>query len=132
MIYSLCMSIGGETMAQYNRNKTKQTAKGKYQKQFNILFGVICVVFVVLASASLMKNVVKRQATLEQLTQVQAKHDQAVEKNRQAQQEYNQVQDDEYLEQVARRDYYYSKDGEIIFDLGETESVSEETTILPE
>lgn len=126
------MSIGGETMAQYNRNKSKKTIKGKYQKQFNFFFTVVCLLLTGAACLSLMNNIGKKQATLEQLTQVQAKHNQAVEKNRQAQQEYNQVQDSEYLEQVARRDYYYSKEGEIIFDLGETETVSEETTILPE
>lgn len=119
-------------MAQYIRNKYKKTIKGKYQKQFNIVFTVVCLLLIGAACLSLMKNIGKKQATLEQLTQVQAKHNQAVEKNRQAQQEYKQVQDSEYLEQVARRDYYYSKEGEIIFDLGETESVSEETTILPE
>ena len=126
------MSIGGETMAQYNRNKSKKTIKGKYQKQFNFFFTVVCLLLIGVACFSLINNIGKKQATLEQLTQVQAKHNQAVEKNRQAQQEYNQVQDSEYLEQVARRDYYYSKEGEIIFDLGETETVSEETTILPE
>nr|WP_276931758.1 septum formation initiator family protein [Globicatella sulfidifaciens] len=119
-------------MAQYNRNKSKKTIKGKYQKQFNFFFTVVCLLLIGVACFSLMNNIGKKQATLEQLTQVQAKHNQAVEKNRQAQQEYHQVQDSEYLEQVARRDYYYSKEGEIIFDLGETETVSEETTILPE
>lgn len=132
MIYSECMSIGGETMAQYQKNNSNTPTKGKYQKPINILLGVVCLTLVLLASWSLMKNVVRRQATLEQLTHVQAQHDQAVEKNRQAQQEFNQVQDEEYLEQVARRDYYYSKDGEIIFDLGETESVVEDTTEFPE
>ena len=37
-------------------------------------------------------------------------------------QEYLKLQDPEYLAEIARRDYYYAKPGEIIFDLGEAGS----------
>lgn len=54
--------------------------------------------------------------------QTQQAHNQAVQQNRAVQQEYLRLQDPEYLAEIARRDYYYAKPGEIIFDLGEADS----------
>lgn len=57
--------------------------------------------------------------------QTQQAHNQAVQQNRAVQQEYLKLQDPEYLADIARRDYYYAKPGEIIFDLGEVDSQAE-------
>ncbi|AXY26540.1 hypothetical protein CL176_11335 [Suicoccus acidiformans] len=48
-----------------------------------------------------------------------ASHQVAVEKNRKTQEEYQRVQSPDYLAEIARRDYYYSKPNEIIFEIGE-------------
>lgn len=115
-------------MGEKNEKKITNRKRGKYQMFFNVAFSIICLTVIIIASLSLLKTLAHRENILNQLTQVQANHNQIVEKNRQAQQEFNLVQDEEYLEDVARRDYYYSKEGEIIFDLGEVETTIEESS----
>ena len=50
--------------------------------------------------------------------EVKADQEQAVKENREVFQATQQMKDPAYLEDVARRDYYYTKPGEIIFELG--------------
>ncbi|UUX32886.1 FtsB family cell division protein [Fundicoccus culcitae] len=70
--------------------------------------------------------VVPLYQTYTQSQQVKSEYEQAVADNTQAAQRYQTVQDEfqllqnpEYIAEIARRDYYYSKPNEIIFDLGE-------------
>lgn len=111
-----------------NQSKKLSNQNGKKQMStYSIVISVMSAVVVLGASWSLFQTLGKQQATMERLDQAQAVNRQAVENNRQAQQEFQRVQDSEYLAQIARRDYYYSKEGEIIFDLKEEdqEEVSE-------
>lgn len=94
--------------------------RGKYQTAFNVTLGVVGLLVIVLTIISLGQTLIEHQAVSAQLASSQATYNQLVETNRQAQQEYNQVLDEAYLAEVARKDYYYSKPGEIIFDLGES------------
>ncbi|MBD3948640.1 septum formation initiator family protein [Tuanshanicoccus lijuaniae] len=88
---------------------------------------LFCLSIIGVSSWSLWQVIEKKEEMMMQLTQAQTANKKAVEKNRQAQQEYQQAQDEDYLAQVARRDYYYSKPGEIIFDLKkEVETTSNE------
>lgn len=111
-----------------NQSKKLSNQNGKKQMStYSIVISVMSAVVVLGASWSLFQTLGKQQATMEHLNQAQAVNRQAVENNRQAQQEFQRVQDSEYLAQIARRDYYYSKEGEIIFDLKEEdqEEISE-------
>ncbi|MGX7092073.1 FtsB family cell division protein [Hutsoniella sourekii] len=65
-----------------------------------------------------------RQTSVKQAEYEEAKfaYQEALDQNRQVQAEYQHLHDSDYLANVARRDYYYSKPGEIIFELGEEES----------
>lgn len=111
-----------------NQSKKLSNQNGKKQMStYSIVISVMSAVVVLGASWSLFQTLGKQQAAMERLDQAQAVNRQAVENNRQAQQEFQRVQDSEYLAQIARRDYYYSKEGEIIFDLKEEdqEEVSE-------
>lgn len=97
------------------------------RKVITFLIGIGCMALLAFNSYSLVQTIQKRSIMLEQLAQVQVAHKQAVNTNREAQQEYQLVKDSEYLAQIARRDYYYSKKGEIIFDLEERETSQSET-----
>lgn len=57
--------------------------------------------------------------TMDRLNEVKQIETQLVKENAEIQREYQLIQDPEYLAQVARRDYYYSKPGEIIFKIDE-------------
>ena len=62
----------------------------------------------------------QQQTTYEkQLEQAKVEKEQAVQQNRDVFQVTQQLKDPNYLEDVARRDYYYTKPGEIIFELGQ-------------
>lgn len=50
--------------------------------------------------------------------------EEAMHENIRLQQEYQLMQDPDYLAEVARRDYLYSKPGEIVFDLEDDEEES--------
>ena len=52
------------------------------------------------------------------LMQAKEENAEATAKNRELFQATQQLKDPQYLEQVARRDYYYTKPGETVFELG--------------
>lgn len=78
-----------------------------------------CVLVMCIAAIPLIKTWIQTQDYKAKFEEAKQHNQQAVEANRQVQAQYQQVNDPKYLEEVARRDYYYSKDGEIIFVLPE-------------
>lgn len=96
------------------RSLTMQTA-------FVVAF---CLVMLVLVGIPLYQSYSQMQVNQDQYQQAQAENRQVVENNRLIQREYQKFIDPDYLEEIARRDYYYSKNGEIIFILPE-----EDTTV---
>ena len=61
----------------------------------------------------------QEQLALEQLEQAKQQEQQAIAELVATKEEYLLMQDPEYLQEVARRDYYYSNPGEIIFEIEE-------------
>lgn len=101
-------------MAEVRPHQPKQTDKFGNRTIGIILAGIIgvCLSIVPLIQA---RN--ESQAITETLQTTKQAEKEAMQENIQAQEEYKQMQDPDYLADVARRDYYYSKPGEIIFEL---------------
>lgn len=89
--------------------------KPKAKAPFSFVVFLICLVFIILAAWAYKDALDKSILAQEQLGNAQAQHAEVVEENKLAQQENNRRQSEDYLGQIARRDYYYSKEGEIIF-----------------
>ncbi|MBK0348433.1 septum formation initiator family protein [Aerococcaceae bacterium zg-ZJ1578] len=102
----------------HNRENYTAQSQQKKRKGVSKIVLLFCLFIIGVSCLSLWQVIEKKEEVMMQLAQAQIDNKQAVEKNRQAQQEYQQVQDEDYLAQVARRDYYYSKPGEVIFDFG--------------
>lgn len=96
-----------------NKQSTKHLKTG--------FLAVVCLVVLVILAIPLYKAYLDLQDNEASLKLAQAENQQAVENNRDIQIEYQRVNDPNYLEDIARRDYYYSKKGEIIFILPEEE-----------
>lgn len=112
----------GESLIMSKTNQSKQFIRQQGKKQiglYSILITTLSVIIVGAASIWTIDNINEKNTVLKQLEATKADNRQAVENNRQAQEEFQRVQDSDYLAQIARRDYYYSKEGEIIFDLKE-------------
>lgn len=104
-----------------DRTNGSKPAKRSFSGQTMMVTG-LCFVMLLIVGIPLYKSYNQLQANQEVYQQAQAENRQAVENNRLIQREYQKFNDPEYLEEIARRDYYYSKDGEIIFVLPEEES----------
>lgn len=99
--------------------------KPKAKAPFSFVVLLICLVFIILAAWAYKDALDKSILAQEQLEMAQAQHAEIVEENKLAQQENNRRQSEDYLGQIARRDYYYSKEGEIIFYFDEEDPEAE-------
>lgn len=94
----------------------------KAAKSFRIQTVIIMAIGIIgvsLATVPLVQALKESQMVTQELKAVKQEEKEAMQENIQAQEEYKHMQDPDYLADVARRDYYYSKPGEIIFDLEE-------------
>lgn len=104
-------------MAEHIESKPSPPKKGR--KVALAFIGAAAIAF---AGIPLLSTMSHSTEVAQNFKQTQQAHNQAVQQNRAVQQEYLRLQDPEYLTEIARRDYYYAKPGEIIFDLGEADS----------
>lgn len=120
MVYSSSVRVRRKKMNQ--KNFSTQIVEKKKQKKsvMGIILSLCCICLIVITCMSLKKIVDQKDAALERLAQAQEQYDQAVMQNRTAQRTQQEMLNSDYLSQIARRDYYYSKEGEIIFDIEET------------
>ncbi|EPH08785.1 hypothetical protein EKN08_03825 [Facklamia hominis] len=89
-------------------------AKRSYMSFFVHFVAIICLAFALISCVRAHKALSQSQA---QLTEAQTAFKQTQNKYQAVQLEYQRSQDPEYLAKLARRDYFYSKEGEIIFDI---------------
>ena len=89
-------------------------AKRSYMSFFVYFAAIICLAFALISCVRAHKALSQSQA---QLTEAQTAFKQTQNKYQAVQLEYQRSQDPEYLAKLARRDYFYSKEGEIIFDI---------------
>lgn len=109
-----------------HRNVSADPAEvnNKPKKAFKMqTLGVLAIgiIGVTLATVPLVQAYLESDALTQELATAKELEKEAMQENIQAQEEYKHMQDPEYLADVARRDYYYSKPGEIIFDLGDVQ-----------
>ena len=83
-----------------------------------LIFHVILIGALAFAGIPLWRAYQDQVAAEQAYQEVKAGQEQAVEENREVFQATQQMKEPAYLEDVARRDYYYTKPGEIIFELG--------------
>lgn len=124
MLYSNQPWEGGTYMQvihRPNKKGKKSKVKDKPVWRPNLFVALLCILLLTFFLSAIKSALDSRALALEELGQVQTVYQQAVENNRLAQQERNQVQDADYMGQIARRDYYYSKPGEIIFQFEDKE-----------
>lgn len=107
-------SISGST---HESLEAEASPKLSASKRLFIL--ATCFFVMVVAAIPLMNTWIQTHEYQAKFEEAKKHNQQAVEANRQVQAQYQKVNDPAYLEEVARRDYYYSKDGEIIFVLPE-------------
>lgn len=97
--------------APVNKSNTLKTALPK----------IIMVLSVAFSLTFLVKSIKSRNEELKvaqkELEIVEVEHKKVCEENKKIKDEYQQTQEPDYLEEVARRDYFYSKPGEIVFDI---------------
>lgn len=99
-----------------------QPASNEVKASFNartLIIFALGIVAVILASVPLVQAYKEAGMVTQELQTVREQEKEAMQENIQAQEQYKHMQDPEYLADVARRDYYYSKPGEIIFDLSD-------------
>ena len=105
--------------------KIEKDSIHKQVKQANSLRTMMiigtCLFVIGMLAIPLFKAYQTGQVALKDYKEAQANNIQAVENNRIIQAEYQRSNDPSYLEDIARRDYYYSKQGEIIFILPESQ-----------
>ena len=89
-------------------------AKRSYMSFFVHFVAIICLAFALISCVRAHKALSQSQS---QLTEAQTAFKQTQNKYQAVQLEYQRSQDPEYLAKLARRDYFYSKEGEIIFDI---------------
>ena len=90
-----------------------------------LVFHAGLLVMVGFAIASWQKIQQEQRQVQDQLVQAKAEQELAIKQNRELFQATQQLKDPQYLEDVARRDYYYTKPGEIIFELGSDAKTAE-------
>lgn len=95
-------------------NKTNQ--RPFHHKAIIIGLGLLTIA---LACLPLIQTVGESKAVHQQYTATQELEEEAKVENLMSQEEYQHMQDPDYLAEVARRDYLYSKPGEIVFDIKE-------------
>ncbi|MBZ6527059.1 septum formation initiator family protein [Aerococcaceae bacterium DSM 111021] len=105
-------------MAEPVEKKKKPNNAFKMQTLGVLAIGIIGVT---LATVPLVQAYWESEVLTQELATAKEQEKEAMQENIQAQEEYKHMQDAEYLADVARRDYYYSKPGEIIFDLGDVQ-----------
>lgn len=117
-----------EKIIHLDRQKNQRIPDGQSnQKKAHSLRGVAKVLFYIGLLVVLSLFVVPLYKTYEQSQLAQQHYEQALSDNQKAIERYQAVsnefqllQNPEYLAEIARRDYYYSKPNEIIFDLGDS------------
>lgn len=115
---------------QGNYRELKHTKKQQHLVRKSFLFIGAVVILLVFG--------IPLYQTYTQSQEVQAEYEVAVKENEEAikqyemiKQEHQLLQDPNYIAEIARRDYFYSKPNEIIFDLGddlaENDSIFQQT-----
>ena len=98
------------------KHQSTQSSESPFQTKFII---AACIVAMGFCAVPLISTINKTAGFQQEYEKAKVTNQQAVENNRLIQEEYQRVNDPEYLADVARRDYYYTKSGEIIFVLPE-------------
>ncbi|XJS10308.1 septum formation initiator family protein [Aerococcaceae bacterium WGS1372] len=101
-------------MAETISNQQKQAEKFSKRTLGIIVIGIVGVS---LSIVPLIQAMNESQTIMHTLEETKKAEKEAMQENIQVQDEYKHMQDPDYLADVARRDYYYSKPGEIIFEL---------------
>lgn len=106
----------GRSMAEVIPNKPASKQSFGIRTMGIIILGIVVVG---LSTFPLLQALSDSQETTQTLKDTKQAEKEAMQENIQAQEEYKHMQDPDYLSDVARRDYYYSKPGEIIFELND-------------
>lgn len=85
----------------------------------SIFFSLVCTTLIALAVLPLKQSVESMEKAKAELIETETKFQNIKERAHLVQSEYQKSKDPEYMAKIARRDYYYSEDGEVIFDVGD-------------
>lgn len=107
----------------YKNNKKRANFQVSRKQLMQWVLGSIVVVVLVSSAWSLYQTVNAYQEQQISLQESKKEYQEAQKLHAQLIEESKLVSDSDYLGQIARRDYYYSKPGEVIFELGQTEQI---------
>lgn len=104
-------------MKEYDVYLERRSKKRKRLFRRLALFGVVAFIMVTsLTSYHFNQRALKKEKVGE-LIELQNEKDQLVDKQKELREEIKLLQDEDYVLQIARRDYFFSNEGEVIFKL---------------
>ncbi|MCG1009500.1 septum formation initiator family protein [Salinicoccus sp. ID82-1] len=116
--------INNYTSRREKEKKTKQN-ENRAAKKRTLLFGsmLLVIVGILLIVAFNQKN--QNQLLHEELVQAQVVLDERVDEAKDLEQQIKQLNDDNYITRIARSEFFLSEEGEIVFNLAESEEQEE-------
>lgn len=93
--------------------------KATHHGAFRLVLSGLGILIIGLVGYPLFKTIDSTQSVKSQLVEAEKNYQLAQEYYETVKDEHERSQDPEYLAKIARRDYYYTDDGEIVFDIGE-------------
>lgn len=111
-----------QRQANRDRSNTQTTLAHPNQAKktgSSIFFSLVCMTLIALATLPLKQSVESMEKAKAELMATEARFQNIKERAQLVQSEYQKSKDPEYMAKIARRDYYYSEDGEVIFDVGD-------------
>lgn len=101
-----------------NYRLSEETVTQKKKNKASRWIGLISVLAIIITIIPLSQSIMRTQAAKDELVRAQQTFQEIDAFYQTVQGEYERAQNPEYLEKIARRDYYYTHEGEIVFDLG--------------
>lgn len=100
-------------------SKHMKESQQQVLKVRSLIFTLLAFAVIVMAIIPLHRTQLEAEELAVKYRKIQEENEDAIAEHRQAFQMAKQLEDPAFLADVARRDYYYSLPGEIIFELGD-------------
>lgn len=101
---------------------TKNPSHIRSKNSLKLIIQGALIVCVLLAGTSVVRSAYRYYQHRDELAAVKEEYGQVQAEHADLLKEEAKLKDEAYLAQIARRDYYYSKDGEIIFNIDKKDS----------
>ncbi|MCI2256864.1 septum formation initiator family protein [Domibacillus sp. 8LH] len=90
-------------------------------------FGVVALIILGTVSSALFSQMGNLNEKKEELAKAKQSLAELKQQQKESEEELVRLQDDEYIAKLARKEYFYSEDGEILFNIPEDEEKAKDT-----